>query len=92
MDEVWANMLHIVYAALVAACGWSSRALTDPTTMEGNGISFHLLFDTLNIQGTVRKTSALHISDNLESSIWVRHDRKPLKEIILGIVLRFQAL
>src|SRR6266404_5398586 len=47
MGEVLANILHNVYAALVAAHGWSSRAFTDPTTMEGNVVFYHLFFDAL---------------------------------------------
>ena len=31
IGEVWANMLHNVYAQLVAARGFSSTAKTDPT-------------------------------------------------------------
>ncbi|KAH8991257.1 Fungalysin metallopeptidase-domain-containing protein [Lactarius akahatsu] len=46
MGEVWANTLHCVYAALVAAFGWTS----DPTQVGGNVIFFHLLFDALLLQ------------------------------------------
>ena len=31
IGEVWANMLHNVYAQLVAARGFSATAKTDPT-------------------------------------------------------------
>ncbi|KAF8261950.1 Fungalysin metallopeptidase-domain-containing protein [Lactarius quietus] len=50
MGSVWANTLHNVYAELVKALGWSSKALTDPTTTEGNVVFFHLLFDALLLQ------------------------------------------
>ncbi|KAH8983996.1 Fungalysin metallopeptidase-domain-containing protein [Lactarius hatsudake] len=46
MGEVWANTLHCVYAAFVAAFGWTS----DPTQVGGNVIFFHLLFDALLLQ------------------------------------------
>ncbi|KAF5380129.1 hypothetical protein D9615_006235 [Tricholomella constricta] len=48
--EIWANMLHNVYAALVAAHGWSSTALTDPSGSEGNVVFLHLLIDALPLQ------------------------------------------
>ena len=50
IGSVWANILHNVYAELVTALGWSSKALTDPTTTEGNVVFFHLLFDALLLQ------------------------------------------
>ncbi|KAK0231867.1 Fungalysin metallopeptidase-domain-containing protein [Armillaria nabsnona] len=36
IGEVWANMLHNVYAPLVEEHGWSSTAMEDPTGAEGN--------------------------------------------------------
>ncbi|KAF8886751.1 Fungalysin metallopeptidase-domain-containing protein [Infundibulicybe gibba] len=50
IGEVWANMLHNVYAALVAAHGFSVNAKTDPTTSEGNVVFLHLFIDALPIQ------------------------------------------
>ncbi|KAH9053792.1 Fungalysin metallopeptidase-domain-containing protein [Lactarius vividus] len=50
MGEVWANTLHNVYAALVLANGWSTNALTDPTTNEGNVVWLHLFIDALLLQ------------------------------------------
>jgi len=50
IGSVWANILHIVYAELVKALGWSANALTDPTTNEGNVVWLHLLFDALLLQ------------------------------------------
>jgi hypothetical protein len=50
IGSVWANILHNVYAELVTALGWSSKALTNPTTTEGNVVFFHLLFDALLLQ------------------------------------------
>ncbi|KAF9446061.1 hypothetical protein P691DRAFT_794998 [Macrolepiota fuliginosa MF-IS2] len=50
IGEIWANMLHNVYASLVAAYGWSSTARTDPTGSEGNVVFLHLLIDALPIQ------------------------------------------
>ncbi|EEB89633.1 hypothetical protein MPER_12248, partial [Moniliophthora perniciosa FA553] len=48
--EIWANLLHNVYAALVAEHGWSSTAFTDPTGLEGNVVYLHLFVDALAIQ------------------------------------------
>ncbi|KAH9174152.1 Fungalysin metallopeptidase-domain-containing protein [Lactarius sanguifluus] len=50
MGEVWANTLHNVYAALVITNGWSTNALTDPTTNEGNVVWLHLFIDALLLQ------------------------------------------
>ncbi|KAI0042801.1 hypothetical protein FA95DRAFT_1499587 [Auriscalpium vulgare] len=50
IGEVWANILHNVYAALVSAHGWSATARTDPTTSEGNVVFLHLFIDSLAIQ------------------------------------------
>ena len=36
IGEVWANILHNVYAALVGAHGWSATAKTNPDGTEGN--------------------------------------------------------
>ncbi|KAI0045239.1 hypothetical protein FA95DRAFT_1495726 [Auriscalpium vulgare] len=50
IGEVWANILHNVYAALVTAHGWSATARTDPTTSEGNVVFLHLFIDSLALQ------------------------------------------
>ncbi|KAF7335729.1 Extracellular metalloproteinase mep [Mycena venus] len=50
IGEVWANMLHNVYAALVGAHGFSSTAHTDPTGSEGNVVFLHLFLDSLALQ------------------------------------------
>ncbi|KAG6899570.1 hypothetical protein C0993_009149 [Termitomyces sp. T159_Od127] len=50
IGEVWANMLHNVYAALVSKRGFSSEALTNPDTMEGNVVFMHLFLDALPLQ------------------------------------------
>ncbi|KAH9173736.1 Fungalysin metallopeptidase-domain-containing protein [Lactarius sanguifluus] len=50
MGEVWANILHNVYASLVITKGWSKNALTDPTTNEGNVVWLHLFIDALLLQ------------------------------------------
>ncbi|GLB35467.1 putative peptidase M36 family protein [Lyophyllum shimeji] len=50
IGEVWANMLHNVYAALVADCGFSTTALTNPDTTEGNVVFLHLFLDALPLQ------------------------------------------
>jgi len=50
IGEVWANMLHNVYAALVSAHGWSDTARTDPTSTAGNAVFLHLFLDALQLQ------------------------------------------
>ncbi|GLB39380.1 putative fungalysin metallopeptidase (M36) [Lyophyllum shimeji] len=50
IGEVWANMLHNVYAALVSAHGWSSTARTNPSGTEGNIVFLHLFIDALALQ------------------------------------------
>ncbi len=50
IGEVWANMLHNVYAALVAAHGWSATARTNPNGTEGNVVHLHLFLDALILQ------------------------------------------
>ncbi|ESK94191.1 putative extracellular elastinolytic metalloproteinase precursor [Moniliophthora roreri MCA 2997] len=50
IGEVWANILHNVYAELVNELGFSPNALTDPTGSEGNVVFMHLLIDGLAIQ------------------------------------------
>ncbi|KAJ7452329.1 Fungalysin metallopeptidase-domain-containing protein [Mycena latifolia] len=50
IGEVWANMLHNVYAALVSAHGWSATARTDPSGTEGNIVFLHLFIDALVLQ------------------------------------------
>ncbi|KAI0074228.1 hypothetical protein K474DRAFT_1648272 [Panus rudis PR-1116 ss-1] len=50
MGEVWANMLHNVYAALVEAHGFSSIAHTNPSGTEGNIVYLHLFIDALPLQ------------------------------------------
>ncbi|KAF9460273.1 Fungalysin metallopeptidase-domain-containing protein [Collybia nuda] len=50
IGEVWANMLHNVYAALVAERGFSKTALTNPDTTEGNVVYMHLFMDALLLQ------------------------------------------
>ncbi|KAG6819842.1 hypothetical protein H0H93_008045 [Arthromyces matolae] len=50
IGEVWANMLHNVYAALVSDRGFSNEALTNPDTTEGNVVFMHLFLDALLLQ------------------------------------------
>ncbi|KAK0462282.1 Fungalysin metallopeptidase-domain-containing protein [Desarmillaria tabescens] len=50
IGEVWANMLHNVYAALVQAHGFSSTAMDDPSGPEGNIVWLHLFIDALSLQ------------------------------------------
>jgi len=50
IGEVWANILHNVYAALVSAHGWSATARTNPTGTEGNIVFLHLFIDALALQ------------------------------------------
>ncbi|KAK0436271.1 Fungalysin metallopeptidase-domain-containing protein [Armillaria borealis] len=50
IGQVWANMLHNVYAALVQTYGWSSTAMDDATGREGNIVYLHLFIDALSLQ------------------------------------------
>ncbi|KAI9453869.1 Fungalysin metallopeptidase-domain-containing protein [Lactarius psammicola] len=50
IGEVWANMLHNVYASLVTAHGWSATARTNPAGTEGNIVFLHLFLDALLLQ------------------------------------------
>ncbi|KAF8624152.1 hypothetical protein AX17_007214 [Amanita inopinata Kibby_2008] len=50
IGEVWANMLHNVYAELVGAHGWSAAARTNPSGTEGNIVYLHLFIDQLSLQ------------------------------------------
>ncbi|KIJ49238.1 hypothetical protein M422DRAFT_777721 [Sphaerobolus stellatus SS14] len=50
IGEVWANMLHNVYAGLVGVHGFSPNATTDPTTTGGNTVFLHLFIDALALQ------------------------------------------
>ncbi|KAF8072209.1 Fungalysin metallopeptidase-domain-containing protein [Lyophyllum atratum] len=50
IGEVWANMLHNVYAALVLSHGWSGTAPTNPDGTEGNIVFLHLFIDALSVQ------------------------------------------
>ncbi|KAF8636328.1 hypothetical protein AX17_003619 [Amanita inopinata Kibby_2008] len=50
IGEIWANILHNVYAALVGAHGWSSTARTNPAGTEGNIVHLHLFMDALSLQ------------------------------------------
>ncbi|KAJ6628602.1 Fungalysin metallopeptidase-domain-containing protein [Mycena sp. CBHHK59/15] len=50
IGEVWANMLHNVYAALVGTLGWSATSRTNPDGPEGNIVYMHLFIDSLALQ------------------------------------------
>ncbi|KAJ7463307.1 Fungalysin metallopeptidase-domain-containing protein [Mycena latifolia] len=50
IGEVWANLLHNVYAALVGEWGWSPDSRTNPDGTEGNIVYMHLFIDSLALQ------------------------------------------
>ncbi|KAJ7175170.1 Fungalysin metallopeptidase-domain-containing protein [Mycena crocata] len=50
IGEVWANMLHNVYAAFVSKLGFSTTAHTNPDGKEGNVVFLHLFLDALALQ------------------------------------------
>ncbi|KAJ7633301.1 Fungalysin metallopeptidase-domain-containing protein [Mycena rosella] len=50
IGEVWCNILHNVYAALVGAHGFSTTARTNPAGTEGNTVFLHLFIDALTLQ------------------------------------------
>ncbi|KAF8886335.1 Fungalysin metallopeptidase-domain-containing protein [Infundibulicybe gibba] len=68
IGEVWANMLHNVYAVLVEEHGFSENARTDPTTFEGNVIFMHLFIDALSLLPC--NPTFLHARD-----AWIQADR-----------------
>ncbi|OBZ71043.1 Extracellular metalloproteinase 5 [Grifola frondosa] len=49
IGEVWANMLHNVYARLVAVNGFSQDAHTNPTSAGGNTVFLHLFIDSMSL-------------------------------------------
>ncbi|KAG8827740.1 hypothetical protein FRC19_000749 [Serendipita sp. 401] len=48
--HVWANMLHNVYAGLVAQAGWAADAFTNPDGKSGNVVFLRLFMDALLLQ------------------------------------------
>ncbi|KAJ8074564.1 hypothetical protein PM082_015466 [Marasmius tenuissimus] len=50
IGEVWANILHNVYASLVSEHGFSANARTNANTGEGNVVFLRLLVDALALQ------------------------------------------
>ncbi|KXN84342.1 hypothetical protein AN958_12696 [Leucoagaricus sp. SymC.cos] len=50
IGQVWANMLHGVYADLVAARGYSNDALTNPNGSGGNTVFMHNMMDGFALQ------------------------------------------
>lgn len=50
IGEVWANILHNVYADLVGKYGFSTTAFTDPSGAQGNVVYLHLFIDALKLQ------------------------------------------
>ncbi|KIJ89651.1 hypothetical protein K443DRAFT_117698, partial [Laccaria amethystina LaAM-08-1] len=49
IGEVWANMLHQVYAALVAARVFSNKKLTDANGKEGNIVFMKVMMNALPV-------------------------------------------
>jgi extracellular elastinolytic metalloproteinase len=84
IGEVWANMLHNVYAGLVVAKGFSDNARKDPSGKEGNVIFLHLFIDALALQPcnptfvTARECSAnmftLPFVMLLSGNAWIQAD------------------
>ncbi|KAL1719120.1 Fungalysin metallopeptidase-domain-containing protein [Schizophyllum commune] len=50
IGEVWANILHNVYAALVGEYGWTEDFKTNPDSDAGNVVYAHLFIDALSLQ------------------------------------------
>jgi extracellular elastinolytic metalloproteinase len=64
IGEVWANMLHNVYAALVSARGFAEDKLTNPDGTAGNIVFMRLFMDALPLQPcnpTCKATCTPHI-------------------------------
>ncbi len=78
IGEVWANMLHNVYAAFVGAYGWSDVAMTDPSGPEGNTVYMHLFVDALSLQPcnpTCKLTTLLQTKYGLTFSSFISAGR-----------------
>jgi hypothetical protein len=50
IGEAWAEILHVVYAALVPVHGYDSSAKTNPASTAGNAVWLHLFIDGLALQ------------------------------------------
>ena len=50
IGEVWANVLHNVYAALVEGFGWDADFKTNADSDKGNVVFMHLFIDSLALQ------------------------------------------
>ncbi|KAL1740948.1 Fungalysin metallopeptidase-domain-containing protein [Schizophyllum fasciatum] len=50
IGEVWANVLHNVYAALVEGFGWDADFKTNADSEKGNVVFMHLFIDSLALQ------------------------------------------
>ena len=50
IGEVWANVLHNVYAALVESIGWDADFRTNADSDKGNVVFMHLFIDSLALQ------------------------------------------
>ncbi|KAF8159318.1 Fungalysin metallopeptidase-domain-containing protein [Crassisporium funariophilum] len=68
IGEVWANILHNQYAALVSSNGWSSTARHDPTGPQGNVVWLHIFIDALSLQPC--NPTFLHARD-----AWIQADK-----------------
>ncbi|KAG8771054.1 hypothetical protein FRC15_003655, partial [Serendipita sp. 397] len=67
IGEVWANMLHNVYAALVKGYGWAADSFTNPDSSSGNVVFLRLFFDALLLQPC--NPTMLHARDT-----WIQAD------------------
>ncbi|KAF8886799.1 Fungalysin metallopeptidase-domain-containing protein [Infundibulicybe gibba] len=68
IGEIWANILHNVYATLVEMRGFSENARTDPTIHNGNVIFMHLFVGALSLLPC--NPTFLHARD-----AWIQADR-----------------
>ncbi|KAF9555076.1 hypothetical protein CPC08DRAFT_147139 [Agrocybe pediades] len=50
IGEIWANILHNVYAELVGKYGFAADAKTNPSSTAGNAVYLHLFLDALRLQ------------------------------------------
>ncbi|CAG7847122.1 Extracellular metalloproteinase 2; AltName: Full=Elastinolytic metalloproteinase MEP2; AltName: Full=Fungalysin MEP2; Flags: Precursor [Serendipita indica DSM 11827] len=50
IGEVWANMLHNVYAELVGQFGWAEDSYVNPDSDKGNVVFLRLFYDALLLQ------------------------------------------
>ncbi|KAF9531236.1 metalloprotease [Crepidotus variabilis] len=81
IGEVWANMLHNVYAALVAVYGFASDAYKNPGSGKGNSVFLLLLVDSLSLTPCYPTVIAAR-------NAWIQADQNRYKGANICIIYR----